>query len=124
MPIPTATTTQTRTVTIRPTLKRKLLTELKTYAEIKSQVKVLEHALDGHKTAIEAIREETGESTLELEGFTITRVQSDYTSITKELLLQFGIPMSTIEEIWAAGRRAKKPFTKVSLPNEREGEGQ
>ena len=120
--MPSVTTTETRTITIRPTLKKKLLAELRPYAELKAQAKALEHAMTGHKDRVEVIRDEIGEPNLELEGFKISRVQGDYTSITKELLLQFGIPMSTIEDIWDAARKPKKAFTKITVPGDKNGD--
>lgn len=117
---PTVTATTTHTVTIKPMLRRKLLSELKAYAELKANVKVLEHAMEGHKTTISAIREVTGEDAIELDGFKVTHVTPTRTTLSKEKLLQAGVTMAQIEA--ATETKAIKAFDKISIPGEVEKE--
>lgn len=113
---PTVTATTTHKVALKPTVKRRLLQELKAFAELKGQLKAIEHAMEGHKGAIAAIREETGETTLELEGFKITYVTPTRSSLDKGLLLAQGVSMAQIEQ--ATTVVPTKPYVKVSLPGE------
>ena len=53
----TATTTQTTEVKLKPVLKAKLLKRLKTYAELRSQLKAIESAMDKEKGEIGQLRE-------------------------------------------------------------------
>lgn len=74
MPSLTATATTTQEIKLKPSVRSKLLRELRTYQELGCQIKALKHAMDQHKAVIGEIRDETGEQSLSLEGFTITLV--------------------------------------------------
>jgi hypothetical protein len=74
MPTLTAEATTTKQIVLKPALRRKLLIELRTFAELSSQLKALEHARETHKKNISALRDETGEQSLELEGYRMTLV--------------------------------------------------
>ena len=63
-----------REIKLKPTLRRKLLNELKLYQELKVQLKTIEYALDKHKAAIGELRDETGEQSISLDGFSVTLV--------------------------------------------------
>jgi hypothetical protein len=117
---PTATATTTHTVNIAPRLRRKWLQELKAYAELKSNLKVIEHAMEGHKTTISALLEESGETAVELDGFKVTHVTPTRTTLSKEKLLLAGVTMAQIEA--ATETKAVKAFDKISCPGEVEKE--
>lgn len=72
--MPTLTTTVVKQVQLAPTVRRRLLNEFRAYGAIKAQMDTLQHALDKHKANIGAIREETGEASLDLEGFKVSIV--------------------------------------------------
>ena len=72
--MPTITASTTHEIVLAPALRRKLLVKLKTYQELRGQLKVIEAAMDKQKAEIGAIRDETGEQSIELEGFKVTLV--------------------------------------------------
>ena len=115
-----ATTTITKTVTLKPTLRRKLVTELKAYAELKVQLAALEHALKKHKTAIEECVFESGETSLTVDGFKATMVAPVTSRLDKQRLVALGVTTAMIEEatITTPGR----PYLKVTIPGTREDE--
>jgi hypothetical protein len=113
-PTVTATVTEKRTVTIRPTLRRKLLSELKTYAELHAQKAAIEQAMEKHKAAVETFRAETGEANLEVDGFKIAYVEGKRTTLSKERLLLLGVSMDVLEE--ATVTTVNKPYTRISCP--------
>ena len=112
----TATTTTTQEIKLRPSLRAKLLKELRTYAELKAQAKALELAMDKHKGTIRDLREEAGVETLRLEGFTTTNVTNIRSSLDKMKLLEMGVTTEMLEE--ATVRKPGRPYEKISLPNE------
>jgi len=70
----TVTVSTTKDIKLKPTLRMKLLKALRTYGELRSQRKVIELAMDKHKAVISDLRDETGEQSLSLEGYTTTLV--------------------------------------------------
>jgi len=115
----TLTATVEKVVELAPRLKRKLLTELHAYGELKLQLDGLKTAMDGHKAVIEKLRAETDEQSIEVDGYKITLVQpAGRVSLDRKKLLEAGVLMSQIE----AGSVTKpvKPYTKVSVPGESE----
>ncbi len=118
--VPGVVATTVHKVTLKPTVRRQLLTELKTYAELKSQAKALEQAMEMHKAKIGAIRAETGETAIEIEGFKITYVTGERKILNKELLLQQGVTMAQIEA--ATETKPNKPYDKVTCPGDKERE--
>lgn len=118
---PVATATTTRELVLKPQLRRKLLNELRAFAELKSQYKALELAMNKHKDAIGRLREETGEQSIALEGFKVTQVTQTRSTLDKKLLLEQGVTMGQIEN--ATVTKPGRPYTKVTTPGEKEYEG-
>ncbi len=116
MPTLTATVTSTTELILAPKIKRKLLTELKAYAELKAQRDAIDAALDSHKATIEGLREGTDETSISLEGFKVTRISPTRSILDKKKLLAEGVTMGQIQN--ATVTKATKPYTKVTLPNE------
>lgn len=116
-----ATATTTKEITLKPQVRRKLLTELHAYQELKQQYKALEFALDAHKATIERLREETGEQSIALEGFKVTQVTQIRSTLDKKLLLEQGVTMGQIEN--ATITKSGRPYTKVTTPGEKEYDG-
>jgi hypothetical protein len=104
----------TTEVQIKPALKRKLLTELKAFAELKSQLDAIEGAMAMHKATIGRIQEETGEVSLAIEGFKISLVSPTRSTLDKKLLLLNGVSMGQIEN--STVTKATKPYVKVTVP--------
>jgi hypothetical protein len=116
----TATVTTTHEITLRPTLRRKLLAELRVLAELDTQLKALELAKAKHKDVIETIRAETGEDKLSLEGFTVTRVPGAVRRVLDEKKLIALYDLS-VEELDACRvEKVSASYTKVTLPGVKE----
>lgn len=118
MSIATAATV-TQAVTLRPHLKRKLAGELEAWAEVKRQMKALEATLDMHKANIEQIQEQSGATVIEQDGFLVTRVTpKDRRSLNELELRRQGVTQTQIDA--ATELKPVKPYTKVTLPEDRE----
>lgn len=115
-----ATVTTTKDIRLAPQLRTKLLKELRAYQAIEEQLKALEHAKAKHKTAIGKLRDETGEQSIKLDGFTVTLVAGVSTKLDKKLLIQQGVTMAMIEN--ATVVTPKRAYDRISLPGEAEGE--
>jgi len=119
MPTMTATVSTTKEVKLSARVTRRLLTELSAYLGLKTQLDAIKTAMDGHKVAIEALRAETGESSIELNGFKVTLVQpAGRATLDKKKLLEAGVTMSQLES--GTVTKPVKPYTKVSTPGESE----
>lgn len=115
-----ATTTVTRTVELKPTVRRKLLTELQAYHDLKERRDAIEAAMDEHKANIGSIREATGEKAILLEGFKITRVEPTRKTLNHAKLIELGCAAAWIEE--ATESKPTKAYDKVTCPGEIEKE--
>ena len=72
MPTVTTAVEVTTEVQLAPAIKKRLLTELRSYQAVSDQIKVLEHAKDKHKAVIGKIREDADATSLKVDGFTVT----------------------------------------------------
>jgi hypothetical protein len=118
MPTMTATVTTSKEVKLSARVTRKLLTELNAYQGLKAQLDAIKEAMDGHKAAIEVLRDETGEQSIALEGFKISLVSPVRSTLDKKQLLLAGVSVAQLE----AGTITKptKPYTKLTMPGETE----
>ena len=111
----TVRTTLVSEVKLKPALKIKLLTELKTYARLHAQMKSIEAEMDQRKAAIGRYREEAGVETLDLEGFKVTRVSGGLRkSLDPMKLLEMGCTLEMQEECTTTV--PTKPFEKITCP--------
>ena len=117
---PIATTTQTTEVKLKPVLRRKLLTELKVYGELKSQLNALEAAMKKHRTSIEACMVESGEQSLAIDGYKSTMVFPSRSKLDKKKFVALGGSLELLEQ--ATISTPGKPYVKVTLPGEKDGE--
>mgnify|MGYP001575939095 FL=1 len=115
----TITTTTSHEVKLKPTLKRKLLTELKTYAELKFQRDAIDQALKGHKGTIEECLGEAGETTLSVEGFKTTMVSPVRSILDKKKLIEQGVSTAQIEN--ATVNVTSRSYLKITCPGEKGG---
>lgn len=120
----TVSSTQTVEVQLKPALKTRILRELRAFAELKAQAKVLEAAMAKHKASIRQIREEAGVESLKIEGFTATNVTNTRTDQTrfKMKLIEMGVTADMLEEAKEASLKAGRPYEKITVPGEK-GEG-
>ena len=113
-----ATVTQTIEVQLKPSLKRKLLNELNTYAALHAQLKSLEAEMDAHKITIEECLIESGEESLSLDGFKATMVFAQRSKLDKKLFVQQGGTLAQLEN--ATVTAPAKPYLRVSVPGQKE----
>ena len=121
MPTLTATVTTTKDIVLKPALRRKLMTELRAYAAIKDQIAILEHAKDKHKAVIGALRDDTGEQSIALEGFKVTLVAPVRSVLNKQKLIALGCAAAWLEE--ATEQKPGRAYNKITLPGETNEEG-
>ena len=116
----TATTTVTTTehVALTAAQKVRLRRALKTYAELKAQIKALEMAAEKEKAAVRTIREDAGVESLTFEGFKATNVTSTRTSLDKMKLLEMGVTTSMLDE--ATVSKPGRPYERISIPGDKE----
>ncbi len=112
------TTTTTEQVTLKPSQRRRLLTNMQTHAKVCAEIKTLEGKKEKAAAAVRAVREETGANSLTLDGYTTTNVQGTTTSLDKEKLVELGCALAWIEE--ATVTKPKKAYEKITAPGSRE----
>jgi len=115
-----ATVSTTKDIVLKPQVLRKLRLELKTYTSLKEQFDILKAQLDKRKGVIGRLREETGEQSLSLDGYKITRVCGTSSKIDKAKLVELGCAMAWITESTVV--TPKKPYEKITLPGEKDEE--
>lgn len=115
------TTTEKPVVTLKPRVRAQLLTELRHYADLHQQKKALEAAMDQAKTTIGALREATGETSLSLEGYTITQVAAVRAKLNVKKLIAQGVTVAQIE--MATETIPSKPYERITLPGGRDDQG-
>ncbi len=121
-PVATTTTTITERVKLTPQLRRKLLAELRMFAELKTQSKALDLAMGKVKTKVEAVLGEVGESNLSVDGFKTCLVCAKGSSkIDPMKLVAQGVTTAQIEKATVVGA-PKTPYIKISCPGETERE--
>lgn len=115
----TVTTTTTAEVKLKPTLKKKLLTQLKTFHELKQELKVIQAAMDRHKTIIEECVIESGEQSLAIDGYKTTMVFPVRSTLDKKKLIDQGVTLAQIEN--ATVNKPGRHYVKVTCPGDKEG---
>jgi len=115
-PIVVATTTQE--IKLEASIRRKLLTELKTYQNLHAQKKVLEAAMDKIKAKVGAIRNETGEQSLELDGFKVTLVAPTRKKFNPKTFVKLGGDIDIYNQ--ANEETLTTPYEKITLPGAEE----
>jgi hypothetical protein len=108
----TITATTTTQITLKPQVRRKLLTELKVYVELKEQREVLDLAMRTHRDSVENILLETGESSLALDGFKVTLVAPVRKVLDHKKLIALGVTTEQIQR--ATVEVPGKPYPKIS----------
>lgn len=119
MPKPAITATTTHQVTITPTLRRKLVTELKTWDQLHTQEKAIKAAKAKHAANIEAIQTELEESTLKIEGFTTTIVAPVRSKIDRERFVKLGGKLDILDA--ATVQTPGKSYVKITPPGSGRG---
>lgn len=118
MPKISVTTTVTEEVLLTTKQRQKLLTELKVYRELKQQKEAIELAMDKHKAAIAAIRDETGEMSLKIDGFTTTLVAGSRKKFDPKKYVTLGGDLELYNKSVKVTPVA--PFEKITCPGDKE----
>jgi hypothetical protein len=114
--VPNATVSTTREVKLEPQLRRKLLTKLRTYQGYRKQLKALESIMDGIKAEIGALRTETGEQSISLEGFTSTLVAPVRKKFNPKTFVKLGGDIDIYNQ--ANEETLSTPYEKVTCPSD------
>lgn len=116
-PKATVTATTTHEIKLRPEIKRKLLTELRAWAELRTQQKALKAAIAKHVARVRELRESTGERKLEIEGFKLTDVSGTTTKLDeKALMVKFDLTQDQIDSCKIT--KPKKSYEKITAPGD------
>lgn len=110
----TVTATTTTEISLAPQIRRKLLTELRTYAQLHEQKKALELAMDKIKAKVAAIRDDTGEQSLKLEGFTTTLVAPTRKKFNPKIFVKLGGDLELYNQ--AVEETLTKSYEKITCP--------
>lgn len=113
-----ATVSTTTEIHLSPSIRTKLVTALRTYYRLKTQAKEIEVQLDHYKTVVACIREETGEMSLSVEGFTTSLVAPIRKVFNKKKFVSLGGDLALYE--MAMDNVPSAPYEKISLPKEQE----
>lgn len=115
--MPTVTTTTTTEVQIKPALRRRLQNMLHMYAELREQAKAIELAMEKSKSAIDAIRDETGEESLALDGFRVTLIAPVRSKFNPKRFVELGGDLVLYNQ--AHDNVTSRPYTKITCPGEK-----
>lgn len=123
--LPKVTTTVTTEITLTPALRKRALAELKLFAELQTQQKVLTQAMRKGKDIIQRLFEGAGEfdvlvQGVVLDGFKMKYVTGTRTILDKGKLIDLGVTVEMLEE--ATIEKPNAPYLKISVPGEKDGE--
>lgn len=117
MPSLAVTATSTTELKLKPQVKRKLLTELKAYAELKAQRDALDHAMRSRRENVETMLYDTGETSLTIDGYKATVVAGVKKKLNQKKLIAQGVTQAQIEA--ATEETLNKPYVKITAPGAR-----
>lgn len=112
------TTTTTTTVKLAPKLKQKLLTKFREYADLKTKLDATKVRMDALKVELADLREDTGEVSLELEGFKTTLISPTRSKFNEKKFIADGGDISIYKG--AVEVVPSKSYEKVSVPGQKE----
>lgn len=114
----TATVSTTREVRLTARQRNELRASLRIYAELSAQIKALELAKAKAKDKADQVREDLGEQSIELDGFTVTLVAPVRKKLNEKKLIAQGVTMAQIE--MATDHVLVRPYTKITVPGGKE----
>jgi hypothetical protein len=112
--MPTVTCTTQTEVKISPSVQKRLRTELTTYSALRTELKSIEAKMDASKAKIEAVREETGEQKLEIDGYSVCIVAPIRNKFSAKKFVSLGGDLAIYNQ--AVESVTSKPYTKISCP--------
>lgn len=112
--MPTFTVSTTKDITIKGALRSKLIKELRLFAELYTQKKAIDQAMDKHKAVIAELREETGETSIKLEGFSSTLVAPIRSKFDAKRFVSLGGDLAIYNQ--AVVNVPSRSYEKISIP--------
>lgn len=112
--MPTVTCTTQTEVKISPSIQKRLRTELTAYAALRTELKSIEAKMDASKAKIEAVREETGEQKLEIDGYSVCIVAPIRKKFNPKKFVSLGGDLEIYRQ--AEENVTSKPYCKVTCP--------
>ena len=114
--------TVTKELQLAPQIRRKLLQEFRLYGALKTQLDAIKSAMDKHKGVIAALRDETGEMSLSLEGFSTTLVAPIRKKFNPKRFVSDGgdlaIYNAAMEDV------PVRPYEKITVAGEKDGDSE
>ena len=120
MPALTATVTTTETITLQPSIRKRLLLALRTYTGLKDQEKALDLAKKKQRGIVQEVLEEVGETSLKLDGYTATMVAPSKKVLDRKLFVQLGGDLALLDAAYVEA--PVTPYVKISVGKDGEGE--
>ena len=122
-PRATITVTTVQEVKLATTVRRKVLTELRTYAELATQAAVLKQAMEKAKNTAHTLLKDAGhekalEAGMEIDGFKAKLVKGSRKKLDKGILIQLGVTEEMLEE--ASPEVPTKPYVLITPPGTKE----
>ena len=102
-------------VSLKPAIQKKLRTALTEITNLSVTIKEMQAELDAQKAIVEGIREDTGLTSFNYEGYTVTKVTGDTKYVDFDWLISEGI-LSPSQKEMATKYKPKKPYTLVTIP--------
>lgn len=111
-----ATVSTTRDIVLSPELRRALLVEFRAYQKLQKQRKDIEAKMDAVKAKVSALRDSTGEQSLELDGFKTTLVAPTRRKFNPKTFVKLGGDIDIYNQ--ANEETLAKPYELISVPGE------
>src|SRR6267142_3452835 len=112
-----ATVKTVQEIRLAPVLRKKLLTRLNVYAGLKAQRDAIDHAMKKAADEIGALRDETEEQSIKLEGFTVTLVAGHREKFNAKKFVQLGGDLAIYNQ--AKDLVPVKAYNRISTPNDK-----
>lgn len=107
----------TKEIKLRPSVRAKLLRELTAYAALRAELKAVEAKMNTHKAVIAALRDDTGEMSLTLEGYTTTLVAPIRRKFNARKFVAEGGDLDLYNQ--CIDERPTKTYEKITCPGEK-----
>jgi hypothetical protein len=112
---PTVVATTTHELKLKPAARQKLLTKLRSYQALHAHKKMIEADMDKLKAEVGILRNETGEQSIEIDGFRVTLVAPTRKKFNPKLYVKLGGDLDIYNQ--ANEETLVAPYEKISLPS-------
>lgn len=115
---------------LKPSVQRRLLNELRSYAGVAAEAKALKAAGDGHRATILGMQDEIGEKKFEIDGFKVALTTDaedrrlDKDKLVKRLIRDGHYSLKSAQALLedCTTRKPKKPYATIRVPGEQDDE--